>query len=399
MKLPHFEFKRPQQVAALLLLCFVGQCLWVVHHQTISESDYQYARCGREMWERPSPIPGYFTTCGNFHDGTLAYRVAGLPLTAQFLANKALDRLRKPENRQFTGEDTSTSTWEMRHQLNYVLLLLTLPFIGFGVWLGGGLWWVSRRLFGNAGGAFALALYCFSPPIIAACVTPNNEILAAWGLYGTVYTAIGVAHAMHGPRRKWRPRIALLAVALGLTGCAHLTAALVGLVLATTLMMYLAERRRAAVVQVMILACSGALFILIASYAFQLSAFEFVVRSAAARMWMSLAALHHFATNLMTAGAATAALVAVFIYAAVRRSRYFGNTVPLAIFALLALLITTGTQSRPFLWALPFLLTFIGGVFADLFETRQRRAFIAIAIALLFTQAALSLAALHLIAG
>jgi hypothetical protein len=397
MRLPKFEFKRPQQLAALLLLCFVGQCLWVVHRQTLSETDYQYARCGREMWERPSPLPGYFTTCGNIHDGTLAYRVAGLPLTLQFLAKKSLDKLRKPEDREFTGEDASTTTWEMRHQLSYVLLLLRLPFIAFGVWLGGGLWWVSRRLFGNEGGLFALALYCFSPPLIAGCVTPNNEILAAWGLYGVVYTAIGVAHAMQGPRRKWRPRIALLAIALGLTACAHLAAAFIGVVLAFVLMMYLAEGRRGAVLQVMTVACAGAIFVLIASYAFQLSAFEFVFRSAAARLWFSLDALRRFATRLTTAGEATAAVVALMFYAGLRRSRYFCNTVPLVIFALLAVLITTGTQGQPFLWALPFLLTFVGGVFADLLEARQRRAFAAMAIALVVTQAATSIAGLHLI--
>ncbi len=396
MQLLKFEFKRPQQFAALLLLCFVGQCLWVVNRQTISEIDYQYARCGREMWERPSPLPGYFTTCGNIHDGTLAYRVAGLPLTLQFLARRSLDKLRKPENREFTGEDASTTPWEMRHQFSYVLLLLRLPFIGFGVWLGGGLWWVSRRLFGDAGGLFALALYCFSPPIIAACVTPNNEILAAWGLYGVVYTAIGVAHAMQGPRRKWRPRVALLAIALGLTACAHLAAAFLGVALAFVLMMYLAEGRRGAVLQVMTIACAGALGVMIASYAFQLSAFEFVFRSAAARLWISFDALRRFAASLTTAAEATAALVALVFYAAQRRSRYFGNTVPLVIFVLLAVLVTTGTNGRPALWALPFLLTFVGGVFADLFETRQRRVFAALAIALAVTQAAVSLAALHL---
>ena len=397
MKLPHFEFRRPQQFAALLLLCFVGQCLWVVHRQTLSETDYQYARCGREMWERPSPLPGYFTTCGNMHDGTLAYRIAGLPLTLQFLANKSLDRLRKPEDREFTGEDASTSTWEMRHQLSYVLLLLRLPFIAFGVWLGGGLWWVSRRLFGDAGGLFGLALYCFSPPIIAACVTPNNEILAAWGLYGVLYTSIGVAHAMQGPRSKWRPRIVLLSLALGLTACAHLAAALIGFVLAFVLMMYLADGRRGAVLQVMTIASAGAVFILMASYAFQLSAFEFVFRSAAARVWLSLEAPRRFATSLTTAAETTAAMVAFIFYVALRRARYFGNTVPLVIFALVALLVTTGTQGQPFLWALPFLLTFVGGVFADLLETRQRRAFAAMAIALAVTQAATSIAGLHLI--
>ena len=36
------------------------------------------ALCGREMWEQPSPLEGYFTTCGNLNgDGTFAYRVAG----------------------------------------------------------------------------------------------------------------------------------------------------------------------------------------------------------------------------------------------------------------------------------------------------------------------------------
>ncbi len=83
MKLPKFHLGRPQQAAAFLLLVFVAECLFVVSRQTVTSEDYRYARCGREMWERPSPLAGYFTTCGNIHDGTLAYRVAGLPLTLE----------------------------------------------------------------------------------------------------------------------------------------------------------------------------------------------------------------------------------------------------------------------------------------------------------------------------
>ena len=66
-----------------MLLLLLGECLWVSARQPLSETDYQFARCGREMWERPSPLTGYFTTCGNIHDGTLAYRAAGLPLTVE----------------------------------------------------------------------------------------------------------------------------------------------------------------------------------------------------------------------------------------------------------------------------------------------------------------------------
>jgi len=80
-----------------------------------------------------------------------------------------------------------------------------------------------------------------------------------WGIYGLVYTAIGVAHAMQGPRRKWRPRIALLIVALGLTAAAHLLAAIAGFTAAVIFMMYLAERRRSYVLQTLIFSAIGAL--------------------------------------------------------------------------------------------------------------------------------------------
>ena len=57
------------------------------------------------------------------------------------------------------------------------------------------------------------------------------------------------------------------------------------------------------------------------------------------------------------------------LYLPIRRSRYFGNTLPLLIALLFFPLITTGTASEPILWGLPFLLAFIAGVFADMLET------------------------------
>ena len=170
MKLPRIKIGRPQRLAALLLLFFLAECLWVVSHQQLSQQDYRYAECGREMWERPSPLAGYFTTCGNLNgDGTFAYRVAGLPLTVQRLAMLGADKLRSPENRLYAQGTLHGSTWEARHELFSVKYLLHLPFIFFAIWLGGGLWWVSRRLFGNEGGFFALGLYCFCPGGRAVC--------------------------------------------------------------------------------------------------------------------------------------------------------------------------------------------------------------------------------------
>ena len=245
MKLPRIKIGRPQRLAALLLLFFFAECLWVVSRQQLSQQDYRYAECGRQMWERPSPLAGYFTTCGNLNgDGTFAYRVAGLPLTVQRLVLLGADKLRSPENRLYAASTLNGSPWEARHEIRGVKYLMHVPFILFSLWLGGGLWWVCRRLFGNEGGFFALALYCFCPTVIRYAVAPNNEVLAMWGLYGLVYAAMGVAHAMHGPRRKWKPRIILFVVALGMTAVAHLLAAMLGFVAAFAFMFYLAERRR-----------------------------------------------------------------------------------------------------------------------------------------------------------
>jgi hypothetical protein len=399
MTLPRIHIGPPQRLAALLLLLFFGQCLWVVGHQELSTQDYRFAHCGREMWERPSPLAGYFTTCGNLNgDGTFAYRVAGLPLTLQRIAMLAVDHLRAPANRLYAGGALNGSTWEARHELTSVIYLIHLPFVLFAIWLGGGLWWVTRRLFGNEGGFFALGLYCFCPAVVRLAVTPNNDLLAMWGLYGLVYTAMGVAHAMQGPRAKWRPRIALLTVALGLTAAADLLAAVLGIIAALAFMLYLAERRRSYVMQILTFAALGALAILFASYGLSPAAFSYVFTGGAARFWFSLAGVRSFAADPLNAPILTATGVALVLYLCVRRSRYFGNTAPLLMLLALTPLITTQTVTAPWLWALPFLFTFIGGVFADALETRSRKLFLLLTGAALAAQAVECLSTLPLIA-
>ena len=399
MKFPAIKIGLPQRLAILLLVLLLGQCLWVISHQQLSTDDYRFARCGREMWERPSPLAGYFTSCGNLNgDGTFAYRVAGLPLTAQRLALLAADKLRKPENRLYANGSLNGSTWEARHELTSVKYLMHLPFVFFALWLGGGLWWVSRRLFGNEGGFFALGLYCFCPQIIRYAVTPNNDVLAMWGLYGLVYTAIGVAHAMQGPRRKWRPRITLLTFALGLTSAAHLLAAFVGFLAAVIFMMYLAERRRSYVMQILIYSALGAMVVLFASYAFRPSAFIYVFAGGSARFWFSLDPVRAFIADVTNASIVGALAIALVLYVIVPRSRYFGNTSSLLMALAIVPLVTTQVVTAPLLWALPFLFTFAGGVFADVLESRHRKLFLALCGLILVTQAVLSVAVLPSIA-
>ncbi len=360
-ELRKFRFARPQKIAAAMLLLLLGECLWVSARRPLSETDYQFARCGREMWERPSPLTGYFTTCGNIHDGTLAYRAAGLPLTLERIA---------------FGQASTTSTWEMRHEVGAIKLLMRLPFMLAGLALGACVWWVTRRLFGNEGGYISLALYCFAPAVVRASTAPNNEILAALGVFSAIYLAIGVGHALQGPRKKWRPRIVLLTVALGFTAAAHIAAFVVALIFSVIFMGWVAEGRRAYIPTLLIVWVLGAFFLLFASYAFHPDAFSYVFRSAAGRMWVSLDGARWFFPQAANAAFTIALLGALALYAVSRRSRYFGNTTPLLVGAPLMLLVTTGVDSEPWLWALPFLIAFVGGVFADALETRWRKAFL-----------------------
>ncbi len=385
-RIRRFHFNLPQRIAAGLLALFHLQGLWLTARQTLTDRDYQYARCGRETWERPAALAGYYTTCGNIHDGILGYRMAGLPLTLNLLAERALDRFRKPEDRvlQTSGE---ISTWELRHQMTHVLLLLRLPFLLAGCLLGAGLWWVTQRLYGNLGGYTALALYCCSPPVLKACLAPNLEVLAALGVYGGVYTCIGVAHAMQGPRRKWRPRMVLLSAAFGLAAASHIAALPVVALLGLLAMLWVAEGRRSQALPVVLMAVAGALLVVFACYGFSPDAFSYVFRSAAGFLSFSLDPARRFFSTLSNAATTLAAAASLVLYLGLRRSRYFGNTTPLLCALVLFLLVLTGTQGAPWLWALPFLLTFIGGAFADAYESPRGRLALAAGGAIVVLQA------------
>ena len=387
--LRRFRFNLPQRIAAGLLALFLLQGFWLISRQTLTDIDYQYARCGRETWERPSPLAGYYTSCGNIHDGILAYRLAGLPLTLNLLAERGLDLLRKPENRVVQESGGELSTWELRHQMTHILLLLRLPFLFAGFLLGGCIWWVTRRLYGNLGGYTALALYCFSPAVLRACVTPNPEVLAALGLFGGVYTCIGVAHAMQGPRRKWRPRLVLLTAIFGVAAAAHIVALPLAALLGLAAMLWVAEGHRSQTLPVVLVAVLGALVLLFACYGFSPDAYSYVFRSGAGFLWVSLDPARRFFTSLANGGITIAACAAVVLYLAERKSRYFGNTAPLLCALVSMVLVMTGSPGSPWLWAQPFLLTFIGGALADAYDGPRGRWALGAAGAIVVLQAVL----------
>ena len=393
-----FHFGRPQRLAALVLLLFLVETLFIISRAPLTDSDYRYALCGREMWEKPSPALGYFTTCGNMQgDGTAAYRAAALPVTLYVQALRFQDwRARRADaakpvgQRTYVSNPTAGSLYDLRHQIFGLQYLLRIPFALAAAGLGTSLWWVCRRQFGNVAGFFALCVYCVFPPVLAAATTPNNDILAAWGLFATVYTALGIAHAMYGPARKWRPRILLYTVALGVTMTAHVLAGIVALCFSALFILYVAERRRTLILPLLIGSGLGALFIVFASYAFRLGPFFYVFTAGAARFIPQADAARQFFSDFRNLPLTVTLVLCLLLYVAVRRSRYFGNTAPLLVALALLPLQTTQLVTWPILWALPFLLTFAAGILADALETRQRRLYLLLGGTVVLTEALLA---------
>jgi hypothetical protein len=191
--------------------------------------------------------------------------------------------------------------------------------------------------------------------------------------------------------------VILLTLALGFTAAAHVSAFVLALVLSIAFMAWVAEGRRAVIPTLSIVWVVGAFFLLFAAYGFRPDAFSYVFRSAAAEMWVSLEPAKWFFSEITHAILTVAAAAALALYLAMRRSRYFGNTTPLIISVLLMVLVTTGVEAEVWLWALPFLITFIAGVFADALETRHRKIFLVATTAVVLGQAALCVAGLPLL--
>jgi len=261
-----------------------------------------------------------------------------------------------------------------------------LPFLCAGVMLGGALWWVTRRLFGNLGGYAALALYCFSPAVLRASAAPNDGILAMLSVYGCVYTCIGVAHAMQGPRRKWKPRIVMLALLFAAATTAHGAALPVALFLGLSLMLWVAEGRRRPILPVMLVTLGGAGLVALTVCGFSPSTFASLLRWDELGLGLSIEPAMRCFGALPNLGIALASLCALGFYAANARSRFFGNTAPLLCAFFLLLLQFNGVSAAT--WALPFLLTFVGGVFADACEGPRRKLSMGVAGILLGLQAA-----------
>jgi hypothetical protein len=375
----------PQYIAALLLFVYLLQCLWLIHVQTLHGSlpESNHDLCiyhGLEQW-RSGDVAGTPETLRS-------ESITGFPSLGQaghVRVFEGYDQDRSPLYYLTCAAPFLIKPSAIATASTFGQWWATAPYLFFSVMLGGSLWYVARRLYGNAGGYIALVLYCFSPAMITGVAgSPNTgEMGGTWGAFGSVFTAIAVAHTLYAPREVvlWNGRrILLLGLSLFLAVGNQFSLAVLGLV-ALVLMFWVAPVRPWAVVGIWTTAIAVGTVLLLGSYFFRPS---LLLQAMDHARWLDFepAAFRMSASYRQTINwliSASPALIlalptTLIAYVAWPRTRYFGNSGPLALGALL-LVLGMGAPNFPGLGfrlaALVFLFVFVAGILADLLETRQ----------------------------
>jgi hypothetical protein len=372
------RFGRPQFLAGVLLLAFLAQAAWLVHAE-LSASSAPGASEQLRLAAGWRQLHGQGIAGAPFSDPPSA-----LPLDVS--QDNGFDTEHSPLLSLATAAPLLASPQRLLNAEYSWRWLPRLPFLACGLALGASLWYVARRLCGNTGGFLALTLYCFSPSMIQASAVwhAEPEILAAWGSFGAIFTAIAVAHTLYAPREvilwNWR-RILLLGISLAIAVGSQFSMVIV-IPLALAFLLYLAPIRRPAALIIWTAACLLAAALLFATYFFHPHAFSQSLAHASfwGATWRSFTVRGvyiHVALEILRSCPPLAVLLptAVITYILWRRTRYFGNTAP----GLIALLFIALGMAHPhiagagfLLASIPFTLIFVSGILADLMETSQR---------------------------
>jgi hypothetical protein len=359
------RFGTPQLAALLMLALFAAQSLWLMAASPISPSQAALLERGLAQWQQ-----GRINVQDPYRS-PLYYLVASLPIA------------------NYHGTDDPVAMQARRWQVR-------LPWLIFGLLLGASIWYVARRLYGNAGGYIALLLYCFSPLMIAEAASyyVQPEVTATWGAFGAIFTSIAVAHTLYAPRRvlwNWR-RILLLGLSLALAIGSQFSLWVL-LPMALAFLLYLAPGRRVAALAIFGAGCAVAFVILWAAYSFSFGALSASLHRAAFWdvTWEALRVPFGYKELLVRLVRTSPALVIFVPWALITfmvwpRARYFGNAAPLIVAGIFLSfgLITPHQPGLGFeLAAMPILFVFIAGVLADLLESRQRQIVLGVVVGLL----------------
>jgi hypothetical protein len=370
-------------IALVLLLAFFAQCAWFVASVPLTQMEADRIVRGVALL-RHLPLNG----------DPLDVEPVASPLVPLLSVAGILFHL--PRNPVLLDQ-----FWLDQHRW-----FIRAPFLFAGLCLGVSLWYVARKLYGTAGGNIALALYAFSPGIVACSSLAGPQIFAAWGAFGLIFTAIATAHTLYAPREvilwNWK-RIALLGISITFAAGAQWPLAWL-LLPAAGFMLWAVPHRRGAAMLILFAATVVALVLLDLCYLGNLGALVhglghagwvgFAPESLPPRLLGRMLAVFFFDA---APGALLASVGALAAWCASRRIRFFGNTAPLIVFLLLlgmGIFLTAHGASVILFASLPFLLLFSAGGFADLIESRLQAPALAVIFAIVAAQAAYSVASL-----
>jgi len=367
------RFGKPQILAALMLLVFLAECGWLIAHEApgpISAQEYSRVQAGLAQWH------------GRFIAGTPSGSAEASE--AIRMRGNAYDSEHSPL--WYLVEAAPVALLHATLDSRFGLWLSRLPYVLIGGLLGASLWYVSRRLYGNAGGYIALSLYCFSPAVLrnSSLWVSQPNIVGAWGTFGAVFTAIAVSHTLYAPREvvlwNWR-RILLLGISLEVAIGSQFSLAIV-LPLLLIFMFYLAPDRKRSALAIFMASLGVAILLMFASYFFHTELFwrgitnALFLDASGHALAMSRAYLQ-LGQEIIAAGPVLTLLVpsALVTYLVWPRSRYFGNTAPIMfalLFAILRVASPHSTESVFTVLTVIFLFVFVAGITADLLETKAR---------------------------
>lgn len=350
----HIVVGAPQIFALLLLAAYAAQCIALMAREPFSLIEQDHIWAGRQQLE-------YGAVPRSFRYSPLPNIVSAAPVRLD--QNRVPAKNPTPEN--------------VRNEVRRLRWMLRTPFLILGLLLGVSVWYVSRRLYGNVGGYVALSLYCFSPAMVLRGAQIQEQTTAAWGVFGIVFVAIAISHNLYAPWRRWRYRTSLLSLAIALAVASHPGTVLL-LPVALAFMFYLAPGRRWAALLVLVVATLIGSGLTYAAYGFHPTAF---LNGIDLREWLRYTpqaaqqVLLSDPRNLFERfNPAVIVLLAVSLLTFFfwKRARYFGNVAPLLVWAgLLYFALVTPTVLLASVWALPIVFVFIGGMWADLLETRH----------------------------
>ncbi len=365
-------------IALVLLAAFVAQCCWFVYSVPLTQMEANQVLRGIAIL-RHTPLDA---------------EPSSSPLVPLVSVSGLLFHL--PQNPLLADP-----VWLDQHRW-----FIRAPFLLAGLALALSLWYIARRLHGTAAGHIALALFAFSPGMVARSSLAGPQIFAAWGAFGLIFTAIATAHTLYAPRQgifwNWK-RIVLVGVSITFAVGAQWPLVWL-LVPAAAFMLWAVPHRRLAALLILCPSATVALLLLDACYRANLRALAEGLAQAGWISWapqlLSLRLLGRILAGFFF-NAAPAALLASFFaivaWCVRRRIRFFGNTAPLIAFVMLlaiSILFPQNGASAILFASLPFLLLFVAGVFADLFEGRLQAPATAFIFAVIAAQAAYSIASL-----